>query len=114
MLESGGYPPGAEFDSNAPYNQNSEIKKYDITCIETLSKTITIKSERYIDNPEMEYHDNDYHNPKQLLNLFAEFLKENLEKGVIFKSKSYSQKLLKECKNWYSDELEYVVEEYEN
>ena len=49
MIESGYYPPGAEFDMNAPYNQ-AEIpeKEFDVTCVQTLSKQTTVLTSDYI------------------------------------------------------------------
>jgi len=48
MTESGYYPPGAEFDPNAPYNQvENEIKDFecDVTC--TLGKCMSISTAMY-------------------------------------------------------------------
>ena len=40
-MESGYYPPGAEFDSNAPWNQIDLPKKeIEVTVSVTLSKTV--------------------------------------------------------------------------
>lgn len=49
MIESGYYPPGAEFDVNAPYNQ-AEIpeKDFDVTISQTLSKDTTVTTNDYI------------------------------------------------------------------
>lgn len=48
MRESGYYPPGAEFDTNAPYNQvENETKDFDcdVTC--TLCKCMSIPTTMY-------------------------------------------------------------------
>lgn len=43
------YPPGAEYDMNAPYNQvDVPEKDFDITCCQTLSKTVTVVTNNYI------------------------------------------------------------------
>ena len=48
MIESGYYPPGAEFDSNAPYNQKEvPEKEIEVTVSITLSKTVKIKVSDY-------------------------------------------------------------------
>lgn len=135
---SSNYPAGAEFDPNAPWNQ-SEPKdmEFDVTCSQSLSKTVTVITNNYIpgaegvdwdvddegqpyatpwyDGPDTsdtnwadEYHANDYHNPLQLLQLFEEVLKKNLEKGIVFKSPGFTQRLIKECQGWTEDEIEYI------
>jgi hypothetical protein len=49
MKESGYYPPGAEFDSSAPYNQTDVSEKdFEVTCSQSLSKTVTITTNNYI------------------------------------------------------------------
>ena len=53
MIESGMYPPGAEFDRNAPYNQvESPEEEFNVTIVETLSKDVTIVTTNY--NLEMD------------------------------------------------------------
>jgi hypothetical protein len=43
MMESGYYPPGAEFDPNAPYNQSEPPEiPVELTATETMTKTITV------------------------------------------------------------------------
>lgn len=51
MIESGYYPPGAQFDPNAPYNQ-SDPKPVEVeVCIsQTLSRSTKIKVTDYIAN----------------------------------------------------------------
>lgn len=53
MIESGYYPMGAEFDSSAPYNQ-SEVpeKEFDVTCSQSLSKTVPVWTNNYIPGEE--------------------------------------------------------------
>lgn len=48
MIESGYYPPGAEFDSNAPWNQvDLPEKEIEVTVSVTLSKTVKITVDDY-------------------------------------------------------------------
>jgi len=50
MRESGWYPPGAEFDPNAPYNQvEPEEKEYSIEAVFELRRTDDIWSNDYDD-----------------------------------------------------------------
>lgn len=49
MRESGYYPPGAEFDPRAPYNQvDPKPKQLEVVVSVTLSKTFTIDVDDYI------------------------------------------------------------------
>lgn len=49
MTESGYYPPGAEHDPNAPWNQvDPEPKKIEVTVSITLSKTVEVEVDDYI------------------------------------------------------------------
>ena len=49
MTESGYYPPGAEHDLNAPWNQvDPEPKKIEVTVSITLSKTVEVEVDDYI------------------------------------------------------------------
>lgn len=48
MIESGYFPPGAEYDVNAPYNQvENPEEEFDVTIVETLSKDVTIVTTNY-------------------------------------------------------------------
>lgn len=52
-MESGYYPPGAENDPNAPYNQSdpeTEIKEFEVTI--TLTKTIPIEVTSDLDSSD--------------------------------------------------------------
>lgn len=132
MTESGYYPEGAEFDSSAPYNQ-SEIpeKEFEVTISQTLSKTVTVSTNDYepevveekhndiyeynaiTDNTDWEqaYHENDYHTPEQLIGLFKRYLEAELGgKQDIPRSPSYLKHLIKECEDWYEDDIEYIGE----
>lgn len=48
MIESGYYPPGAEHDSRAPYNEvETPEREIEVTVSVTLSKTVKIKVSDY-------------------------------------------------------------------
>lgn len=48
MIESGYFPPGAEYDVNAPYNQvENPEEEFNVTIVETLSKDVTIFTTNY-------------------------------------------------------------------
>ena len=53
MIESGYYPPGAEFDPNAPYNQSDvPEKEFDVTCTLCMSKTVSAYTNDYVPGAE--------------------------------------------------------------
>ena len=48
MIESGAYPPGAEFDPNAPYNQpDIDPIEVDVIATYTISRPATIETVDY-------------------------------------------------------------------
>ena len=138
MRESGYFPAGAEFDPSAPYNQSDpDDMDFDVTCSQTLSKTVTVTTNNYIpgaegvdyesddeggcyavpyhDDPDTsdtnwaeEYHDNQYHTPAQLLELFKQCLEENMKNGLVFKTPKFTEDLIKECEGWCEDETEFI------
>ena len=51
MIESGYYPPGSEFDPNAPYNQSEpEEIEVEVVISQTLSKSTKIITTDYTVN----------------------------------------------------------------
>lgn len=131
--ESGYYPPGAEFDPNAPWNQSEpEEREFDCLCSQTLSKTVEILSSDYTEeveeeyddegrkcrdvaigteniNWEEEYHANDYHTPLQLLELFKKYLEDEINGTQNMPhSKKHLEGLVKECEDWTEDEVIYM------
>ena len=140
MNEADYYPPGAYNDPNAPWNEVEVPEEdFEITCSQSLSKTVTVTTNNYIpgasgvdyesddeggvyasawhDAPDTtdtnwadEYHENDYHTPLQLIELFGQFLEEQKAHGIVFKSPKFTDHLIEECKDWNEDETEYIEE----
>ena len=138
MSEADFYPAGAYRDPSAPYNQSDpDDMDFDVTCSQTLSKTVTVTTNNYIpgaegvdyesddeggcyavpyhDDPDTsdtnwaeEYHDNQYHTPAQLLELFKQCLEENMKNGLVFKTPKFTEDLIKECEGWCEDETEFI------
>lgn len=121
------YPAGAYDDPSAPYNQCGQPDKdFGVTCSQTLSKEVTVTTNKYTfecdydedgywehtDTSDIcwadEYHDNGYHTPLELLQLFKEFLEEQKSHGVIFKTPHFTNKLIEELDDWQEDETEYI------
>ena len=121
MIESGYYPPGAEHDPNAPYNQHENPEEeFEITVSQTLSKTVTVFTSNYnlevdcdeggcyrncdtSDTPWKEVYEEDHHTPLQLIG----FLKRLLEGNEPI-SDSLKKQLIEECDNWCEDDCEII------
>ena len=104
------YPPMSQSEwDRAPFNQpDPDEMDFDVTCSQSLSKTVTVVTNNYIpgasrvdyepddeggycatayhDDPDtsdtnwaVEYHDNDHYTPIQLIGLYKESLKEQLK-----------------------------------
>ena len=112
-------------------------EEFEVTCSQSLSKTVKVTTNNYIpgasgvdyesddeggccavpwhDAPDTsdtnwadEYHDNDYHTPAQLLELFKQCLEENMKHGLVFKTPKFTNNLIKECEGWLEDETEFI------
>ena len=133
------YPDGLNDHSvGTPWN-DSDVpeKEFEITCSQSLSKTVTVTTNDYIpgasgvdyepndeggycasgwQDPDdtsntdwaNEYHDNDYHTPLQLIQLLKQVLENDLQHGIVFKSPRFTQDLISECNDWQEDETEYI------
>ena len=122
----GDYPPGAEHDPNAPYNQK-EQEPIDIdVCVScTLSKSTTIEGNPEVDDLKDIYEQQDYTIP-ELLDEFIKILKKEIAeinatikllddnmsnaKKALESSVSHYNNMLKSIKGWTVDELEVIKE----
>lgn len=125
MYDNYNYPLGAD-NERAPWNEVSVPEKtFDMVISQTLSKSVEVLTDDYVPEYDDEdrrtyantedthwdqvYHDNDYHTPLQLIELFKKYLESQLTtKVVIPKSPSYLKRLIKECEGWIEDETEYL------
>ena len=121
MIESGYYPPGAEFDPDAPWNQHSSPEhEFEITITQTISKTLPIWTDQYnyicerdIDGEFIDYdtsdtrwkdvYEEDHHTLLQLIGLFKRMLESKEEI-----SESMREHLIEECSEWCEDDYEIV------
>ena len=120
MIESGYYPPGAEFDPDAPWNQKElPEKEIEVTVSITLSKTVKIKVSDYTiysneDENGNHFEDIDYSDCN---------LKEAVEKQVYLPQEagqlisafaitpvSKSIAIIEDLSNWNVDEMEVILE----
>lgn len=122
----GDYPPGAEHDPNAPYNQK-EQEPIDIdVCVScTLSKSTTIGGNPEVDDLKDIYEQQEYTIP-ELLDEFTKILKKEITeikatikllddnmsnaKKALEHNISHYNSLLYSLKGWTVDELEVIKE----
>ena len=131
-----GYPAGAEHDPDAPYNQEEvPEKEFDVLASQTLSKSNKVITDNYIPgasgvdyepddeggyyasgwhdpddtsdtNWADEYHNNDYHTPLQLIELFKKHLENELNRMGEVKNEKWIKHLIEECSDWQEDDTE--------
>lgn len=129
MRESGYYPPGAEFDPIAPWNeQEAPERQFDVCISQTLSKSTRVTTNDYVpevdqdedgvyeltdtsDTDWKEAYENEHLTPLQLISEFKDFLTKHLPDPIIdVKEFQRFKHLIGECEGWTEDETE-VVEE---
>lgn len=127
MIESGYYPPGAEFDPNAPYNEPVIPERdFEVMISQTMSRTVTVTTDDY--QPEFDEEDgNTYANTEntdwkkvyencdfKLQDLISELkqyvLKDMEGTGPNTGKGSHLKRLLAACDGWIEDEYT-VIEE---
>ena len=128
------YPDGlSDFTPGCPWSEpDIPEKEFDVTCTQTLSRTVSVLTNNYVPGGEWreyddgitigghdpddtsdtnwadEYHDNDYHTPLQLIELFKQYLENDLNRMGEVKNERWIKHLIEECSNWTEDETEYV------
>lgn len=127
MMESGGYPPGAEFDPNAPYNQvDLPEKEIEVTISVTLSKTVKVMVDDYEVEEDADedgrYLSYDFsgcnlnkavEDQVVLPQNLAEFTERMFNHDLKLKAAGmprYLKEAIEDCKGWTVDEME-VIEE---
>ena len=138
MRESGYYPPGAEYDPRAPWNQSDlPEKEFDAVCSQTLSKTDTVFTNNYIpgavdaesewdgegyqtvynrepdDTANIiwrdEWHENDHYTPIQLIELFQKYLLDEVNgSNTVNRSNKFLNHIITECNGWVEDDTDYM------
>lgn len=125
------YPPGAANDPEAPYNEpNIPEIEFEVTASFSLSKTVKCMSNDYTPETVKEPHNGiheEYPNTTdtdwagvyadgchktipELLEILKKVLKENKDKGIVYKSPWLTDAIIKECEGWTVDEVTYVGE----
>ena len=114
MTESGYYPPGAEYDSNAPWNQvDNPEREIEVTVSVTLSKTVKIKVSDYEITDSGKDEDGEYFEDIDYSNCN---LKDAVEEQIILPQSAHmyvkgNSKVQEDLSNWYVDDLELNLEE---
>lgn len=127
-MESGYYPPGAEFDPRAPYNQvDLPEKEIEVTISVTLSKTVKVTVDDYeVDEGRDEdgyycnYNFSECNLQKAvedqivLPQNLAKFTEEMFNQDLNLKAAGmprYLKDAIADCKGWTVDEMEVISEE---
>ena len=132
LSSNSNYPRMSQSDwDNAPWNEIEVPEKdFDITCSQTLSKSVKVTTNDYdqicnkewdnmggfierFDNTENTnwahaFANNEYHTPAQLLVLFKMFLKVEISNPKKGYSVDYLKRLAEECDNWTVDDEEFA------
>lgn len=120
MTESGYYPPGAEHDPNAPWNQvDNPEREIEVTVSITLSKTVKIKVSDYeiTDSGKDEdgeyFEDIDYSNC-DLKGAVEEQIYLPQEAGQLIEDFAIgtvkAKNIVEDLSNWNVDEMEVIIE----
>lgn len=126
-MESGYYPPGAEFDTNAPYNQvELPEREIEVTISVTLSKTVKITVDDYnvdegVDEDghycSYDYSECNLHKAVEdqvvLPQNLAEFTERMFNQDLNLKAvgmPKYLRSAIIDCKDWNIDEFEIIKE----
>lgn len=127
-FESGYYPPGAEFDPSAPWNE-PEIPEQDfnVSVYQTLKKETVVTTDDYIpvveDEPQNGIHESyadtsetdwpeayencEHYTPLQLIQLFKRYLESELHHTKdVSRFPSFLSQLIEECEGWTEEEFE--------
>ena len=133
------YPPGAANDPSAPYNQSDpDDMDFDVTCSQTLSKTVTVTTNNYIPGAEgvdyesddeggcyaVPYHDNPdtsdtnwaneyktkHLTPLDLIKKLRSLLMD-IDSEALRSNPCYQHKqyYINECSDWIEDETEFSL-----
>ena len=114
MTESGYYPPGAEHDPNAPWNQaDNPEREIEVTVSVTLSKTVKIKVSDYEITDSGKDEDGEYFEDIDYSNCD---LKGAVEEQIVLPQSAHTyvkgnSKVQEDLSNWYVDDLEINLEE---
>lgn len=128
MIESGYYPPGAEFDPRAPWNEPGppDERTFDVCVSQSLSRSTQVTTSDYsievdgdedgrfdtIDTSETDWraaYKEERMTPLELIGEFKSFIEKLLPDPVTHpKEYKRAKYLIKECEGWVEDDFEVV------
>ena len=112
MTESGYYPPGAEHDPNAPWNQvDNPEREIEVTVSVTLSKTVKIKVSDYEITDSGKDEDGEYFEDIDCSNCD---LKSAVEEQIVLPQSAHmyvksNPKVHEDLSNWCVDDFEVIL-----
>ena len=126
MIESGYFPPGAEFDENAPYNQ-VEVRErdFDIECEFVMRKCVTVTTNDYAPDYDDEdgredantentdwaqaFAESGHFTIQDLINELREYVIEDMKSCTPNTGKgAHLERLLSACQGWETAEENYT------
>ena len=113
MTESGYYPPGAEHNPNAPWNQvDNPEREIEVTVSVTLSKTVKIKVSDYEITDSGKDEDGEYFEDIDCSNCD---LKSAVEEQIVLPQSAHTYvksnpKVHEDLSNWCVDDLEVILD----
>jgi hypothetical protein len=117
MTESGYYPPGAEHDPNAPWNQvDNPEREIEVTVSVTLSKTVKIKVSDYQITDSGKDEDGEYFEDIDYSNCD---LKGAVEEQIVLPQKAWKNlrctlehrdRVFNDLRDWNVDDFEVINE----
>lgn len=126
-MECGGYPPGAQYDPNAPYNQvDLPEREIEVTISVTLSKTVKVMVDDYVVEEDADedgrYLSYDYSDcdlqraveeqvvlPQNLAEYTENMFNHDLNLKAVGMPR-YLKDAIADCKDWCVDEMEVILE----
>ena len=113
MIESGYYPPGAEHDPNAPWNQvDNPEREIEVTVSVTLSKTVKVRVSDYKITDSGKDEDGEYFEDIDCSNCD---LKSAVEEQIVLPQNAYmyiksNPKVHEDLSNWCVDDFEVILD----
>ena len=109
-MENGSYPTGAQYDIDAPYNQENTEVEIEVTVSITLSKTMVVTIDRESEETLSEVVEEQVVLPNNLA-LFTERMFNhdlNLKAAGI---PLYLKNAIEDCKDWSVDDFEVIKDD---
>lgn len=112
MTESGYYPPGAEYDSNAPWNEEDYKEEVKVIVSVTLSKefTVTVNSDDISEYSLKNAVEEQIVLPQNMASYTQEMFNHDLNLKVAGMPR-YLKEAIADCSNWDINDFEVIENE---